>query len=115
MARYTGYFAVGIGIETLREVLLELLRDCNLEITYQTRSSIISRENMGQVSVPQLVTVEVIFDTATATEIETRITLVVKNEELPLQFNNHCRQMFEVLSQSIINNRHWDLLESIAL
>ncbi|MGL5082294.1 MAG: hypothetical protein ACRC8A_12485 [Microcoleaceae cyanobacterium] len=114
MARYTGYFAVAVGIEVLRQLLLELLEDCNLEITYQTPSSIISRENIGQVSIPQLVTVEVVFNTATATDSETRMTLVAKNEELPLQFNNHCRQMFDLLSQNIINNRHWDLLESIA-
>jgi hypothetical protein len=27
--------------------------------------------------------------------------LVVKNEELPLQQNNHCQRMFETVSQAI--------------
>ncbi|MEL7035727.1 MAG: hypothetical protein AAFO04_08955 [Cyanobacteria bacterium J06592_8] len=115
MARYTGFFVIGTRIEELREMMIEMLEPCNLEVMYETPSSIICREFIGQAPVPQLVTVEVVFDTATSTEFETKMTLVIKNEELPLQVNNHCRQMFELISKLIIDNRHWDLLESIAL
>ncbi|WP_413166356.1 hypothetical protein ACL6C3_06540 [Capilliphycus salinus ALCB114379] len=115
MARYTGFFVIGTRIDELRQMLIEMLEPCNLEVMYETPSSIICRELIGQVPVPQLVTVEVVFDTATSTESETKMTLVIKNEELPLQVNNHCRQMFELISQLIIDNRQWDLLESIAM
>jgi len=43
------------------------------------------------------------------------MNFVIKNEELPLKANNHCRQMFELVSHSIMSNRNWRLLESMAL
>ena len=43
------------------------------------------------------------------------MNFVIKNEELPLQTNNHCRQMFELVSRSVMNNNNWRLLESMAL
>lgn len=115
MARYTGFFVVAVALEDLREMLTEILQSCNLEIMYETPSSIICREKIGSASLAQLVIVEVVFDTATATPTETKMTVVAKNDELPLQMDNHCRQMFELLSQLIVDNRQWDLLESIAL
>ncbi|KKD36187.1 MAG: hypothetical protein WAN66_15095 [Limnoraphis robusta] len=115
MARYTGFFVIATPIEELRLMLIEILETCNLDMMYETPSSIICREVIGRVPVPQLVTVEVVFDTATSTDSETKMTLVIKNEELPLKVNNHCRQMFDYISKLIIDNREWELLESIAL
>ncbi|MDT9283707.1 hypothetical protein [Limnospira sp. PMC 1298.21] len=115
MARYTAFFVIAINIEDAREILIDIMESCNLDLIYQTPSSVISREAIGQVSIPQLVTVEVVFDTATSTDTETKMTVVFKNEELPLQPDNHCRQMFEFVSEMIINHRQWVLLESIAL
>ena len=115
MARYTGYFAVNVAIEDLRQMMIDILESCNLEVTYQTPSSIIAREQLGIVSLAELVIAEVVFDTATATLNETKMTVVVKNEALPLQMVNHCRQLFEQISELIVNNRKWILLESIAL
>ncbi len=96
-------------------MMIDILESCNLEITYETPSSIIARENIGQVSVSQLVIAEVVFDTATAMIDETKMKVFIKNESLPLQSHNHCREIFEQVSQLIIDNRHWVLLESIAL
>ncbi|HBW56701.1 MAG TPA: hypothetical protein DEF27_02415 [Oscillatoriales bacterium UBA8482] len=115
MARYTGFFIVNVSLEDLRPMMIDILESCNLEITYETPSSIIARENIGQVSVSQLVIGEVVFDTATAMIDETKMTVFIKNESLPLQSHNHCREIFEQVSQLIIDNRHWVLLESIAL
>jgi hypothetical protein len=39
---------------------------------------------------------------------------VIKNEELPLQVDNHCHQMFHQVQQAIAQNRHWQLVESVA-
>ena len=115
MARYTGFFIVNVGIEDLRPVMIDILESRNLEITYQTPSSIIAREALGKVTVQELVIVEVVFDTATSTVNETKMTVYVKNEALALQSVNHCREIFELISQLIIDNRQWVLLESIAL
>ncbi|WRH68599.1 MAG: hypothetical protein RSE13_10775 [Planktothrix sp. GU0601_MAG3] len=115
MARYTGFFVVNVGLEDLRPMMIDILESCNLEITYQTPSSIIARENIGQVSVNQLVIAEIVFDTATSMIDETKMTVFIKNESLPLQSHNHCREIFEQISQLIIDNRRWVLLESIAL
>ncbi|VXD13931.1 hypothetical protein [Planktothrix paucivesiculata] len=115
MARYTGFFIVNVSLEDLRPMMIDILESCNLEITYETPSSIIARENIGQVSVNQLVIGEIVFDTATSMIDETKMTVFIKNESLPLQSHNHCREIFEQVSQLIIDNRHWVLLESIAL
>lgn len=115
MARYTGFFVVNVAIDDLRYMMIDILESCNLEVTYQTPSSIIAREQLGKVSLAELVIAEVVFDTATASVNETKMTVVVKNEALPLQMTNHCRLLFEQISQLIVDNRKWVLLESIAL
>jgi hypothetical protein len=40
--------------------------------------------------------------------------LVIKNEELPLQLDNHCRQIFDLVKQSIKENRNWQMVENLA-
>ncbi|CDM95836.1 MAG: hypothetical protein P5681_06965 [Limnospira sp. PMC 894.15] len=115
MARYTAFFVIAINIQDAREILIDIMESCNLDLIYQTPSSLIAREAIGQVSISQLVTLEVVFDTATSTDTEIKMTVVLKNEELPLQPDNHCRQMFELVSEMIINHRQWVLLESMTL
>jgi len=110
MARYTS-FTVAVPIDRLRQLLVEFLQ-CYLEIIYDTADYMMAREIPGQVSYTKLVTVEVLIDKTTATETETR--LVIKNEELPLQFDNH-HQMFELVNQGIVENRHWQLIEGVAV
>jgi hypothetical protein len=39
---------------------------------------------------------------------------VVKNEELPLKSNNHCREIFNSVNQAIAENRQWHLIECVA-
>lgn len=115
MARYTGFFAIALPLGELRQLLLDLLESCNLEIMYETPSSIFAREFVGSVSKSKLVTVELIFETATSTADKTRMKLEATNAELPLQEKNHCRQLFDALTQVIIENYNWDTTESIAL
>ena len=114
MARYTCSFTVAVSVDHLRQLLVEFLHACNLEIIYDTGDYMMARESPGQVSFTKLVTVEVLIDRTTATDTETRINLVIKNEELPLQVDNHCYQMFELVNRAITENRNWQLVESIA-
>lgn len=114
MARYTCSFILSIPIHHLQPLLIELLQDCNLVVQYYTLDYILAREIPGTVSLSKMVTTEVLIDKSTATETETRMTIVVKNEELPLKLENYCRQMFEYIKQAIEQSRNWHLIESFA-
>ncbi len=114
MARYTCSFIVSVPIDHLQPLLVELLQDCNLDVQYSTADYIMAREIPGNVYFSKLVTVEVLIDKSTATETESRMSIVIKNEELALKLQNHCRQMFEFIKQAIEDCRHWHLIESLA-
>ena len=73
-----------------------------------------AREFPGRVAFAKLVTVEVLIDKSTATSQEVRMNFVIKNEELPLHLDNHCRQMFDMVQEAVAENRHWQLVESVA-
>ena len=114
MARYTCSFIVSVQSDHLLPLLVELLQDCQLDIQYHTGDYIIARQVPGNVPFPKLITVEVLIDKSKSTETETRMSIVIKNEELPLQLDNYCRQMFEFIKQAIESSRHWHLIESLA-
>jgi hypothetical protein len=115
MARYTGFFIVAVPIERLRQLVIEILQSCNLDIIYDSGDYLMARELPGMVTLPKLVTVEVLIEKSSISQLQIRIDLVIKNEELPLQSNNHCRQMFENVSKLIITNRQWKLIESMGI
>lgn len=114
MARYTCSFILAVNIENLQPLIVDLLQNCDLEIQYYTSDYVLAREIPGQVLVSQLVKVEVLIDKSTATETETRMSIVIKNEELPLRRENHCRQMFDFIRQEIERCRYWHLIESLS-
>lgn len=114
MARYTCLFTVATSVNILQRSLGELLESCNFDIIYQTGDYLMAREVPGQVAFSKLVTVEVLIDRTTATEREVRMNFVIKNEELPLQVDNHCRQMFNLVSQAIAESRQMQLIEAVA-
>ncbi|NEP20244.1 MAG: hypothetical protein F6J97_25740 [Leptolyngbya sp. SIO4C1] len=60
---------------------------------------LLAKEKPGNVSYSQLATVEVLIN-STVSDAST-INLVVKNEELPLQTNNHCQRIFEQVNAAI--------------
>ncbi len=114
MARYTCSFILSVSIDDLQPLLVDLLQANGLEVQYYNADSIMAREVPGSIAFPKLVTVEIFIDKTTATESETRMNIVIKNQELPLQLDNHCRQVFEFIKQEIEQSRHWHLIESLA-
>jgi hypothetical protein len=114
MARYTCLFTVAAPIDTLRASLVELLNSLGFDIIYQTEDYVMGRERPGKVSFSQLVVVEVLIDRTTVTGEEVQMSFVIKNEELPLQIDNHCRQVFNIFGQAMADNQHWRLIETIA-
>ncbi|PSP15826.1 MAG: hypothetical protein BRC58_10970 [Cyanobacteria bacterium QS_8_64_29] len=111
MARYTCSAVVAIPFEQLQASLAEVLQACHFDIIYDTDEYVMAREQPGRVNFSKLVTVEVLIDRTTATASEARLHFVVKNDELPLQLDNHCRQSFDALQQAVTGCQHWQLLE----
>lgn len=114
MARYTSSYTLGLPFPRIGKLVVEVLQSCPFEITYDTGEYIMAREIPGKVSFSKLASVEILIDRTTSTETETKMTLVVKNEELPLQVENHCYQMFQVVNQAIVDCRSWQIVEQVA-
>ena len=112
MARYTCSYLVKLPIDQIQPSLKEILQSCNFDVLYQTGDYLMAREIPGEVAFTKLVRVEVLTDTTTATPEEVQVNFVVKNEELPLQLDNHCRQMFNLVTRAIANDNKWQLLEN---
>ena len=114
MARYTCSFVVPASVETLQQSLIEILEECKFDIIYDTGDYLMAREIPGRVAFAKLVTVEVLIDKSVATPQELYMNFVVKNEELPLQVDNHCHQMFQVVQSAINKKENWQLVENVA-
>jgi hypothetical protein len=114
MARYTCSVIVQLSLEQLQISLIEMLKSCNLDILYDSSDYVMAREKPGKVSFAKLVTVEVLIDRTTATEEGVKMHFVVKNEELPLQVENHCKKIFDIVQQAIVSDRQWQIIENMA-
>lgn len=115
MARYTCSLTLAVtNNPNLRQAVVEVLKACGLELIYDCREYIMARETPGKVALSKLVAVEVLIDTIYSTQTKMRMSLVVKNEELPLQIDNHCHQIYKRVNQAIADNQKWQLVESVA-
>ncbi|GAB4323950.1 MAG: hypothetical protein OHK0047_08080 [Leptolyngbyaceae cyanobacterium] len=114
MARYTGFFKVAASVNNFQQLLSELLESCNFNIIYQAGDYLMAREIPGKVAYHQLVTVEVLVDKTMATNQEVQMNFVIKNEELPLQVDNHCYQVFNQVNQAVQDASCWKLIEVAA-
>lgn len=113
MARYTCSFKISLPIENLHQSLVRVFESCQFDMIYDTEDYIMGREIPGNVTFSKLVTVEGLIDKPKPTDKHVRINLVIKNEELPLQADNHCHQMFEKLKQAIDASDEWQLIELV--
>lgn len=114
MARYTSLFRVAVSLDRFRQLLTDILRSCCLDVIYASEDYLVAREVPGRVTYTKLVVVEVMIDQSPVEQAEVQMSFVVKNEELPLQMNNHCRQVFNLVNQAIAENRQWRLITSAA-
>lgn len=113
MARYTCSFTVSTPVDSIQSSLVGILHSCQFDIIYDTGDYLMAREIPGNVTFGKLVTVEVLIDKSFFTGQEIRMNFVVKNEELPLQVDNHCWQMYNIVRGAVTDNRQWQLLEAI--
>lgn len=114
MARYTSLFRVAVSLERFRQLLTDILHACSLDVIYASEDYLVAREVPGHVSYAKLVTVEVLIEHFPTKDAEVQMSFVVKNEELPLRTNNHCRHIFNLVNQAVTENRQWHLIESVA-
>ena len=114
MARYTCSFTVASSFEHFQPLLVKVLEACAFEVIYDTGDYIMARERPGRVAFARLVTVEVLIDKTTATARGVGINFVVKNEELPLQVDNHCRQMYDQFMEELSSREDLQLIEKAA-
>ncbi|MGB3492637.1 MAG: hypothetical protein WBA57_07905 [Elainellaceae cyanobacterium] len=108
MARYTSLYRSIAPSPNVKEFLFDMLRSCNFDVIYDRGDYLFAREVPGKVDYSKLVTVEVLIDQPIAALRETdgqlHMNVVVKNEELPLQVNNHCRQKFNLVNNAVLSN-----------
>lgn len=102
MARYTSSFVVNASLQEVPDLLSQILESSGFGLVYQATDYLMAKEPPGQVSLSQLVSVEVLIESTLAKEDEVPVTFVVKNDELPLNPNNHCQQRFQAL-QTVLN------------
>jgi hypothetical protein len=113
MARYTCSYIVNLCLEDIQTCLKDIFNNCNCNLIYDTADYFMARENPGKIHFSRLVTIEVLPDNLNQ-ENKLRLNFVVKNEELPLQRNNHCQQLFDLLQQIIAEDYQWKLEGEIA-
>jgi hypothetical protein len=101
MARYTNFFMTGSSQEEINQALVTAIEACDLNLVYQDPVCIVAKERPGQVTFAQLATVELLINPPTLESGGSKIDLVVKNEELPLRTQNHCREIFTRVNQAI--------------
>jgi hypothetical protein len=115
MARYTSLFKIAVPKNQVVDLMVDSLKSCQLDIVYTSPDYVMAKELLVEkVAFAKLVTVEALFDRSVRTDSEVRVNVVVKNEELPLQNDNHCRKMFEIINKAVAENPQWKLLESAA-
>lgn len=113
MSRYVSCYLVTTALEDFPSLIEGIFKACDFNVIYQSIDYIMAREVPGRVSFSKLVTVEVLVDSTKATTTQVQVDLVVKNDELPLQINNHCRQLFNKITDALAESPQWHLLESV--
>jgi hypothetical protein len=113
MSRYVCHFSVNLSSQNVRSPLKKLLEACRMETIYELEDYLMAREIPGQVSFAKLVRVEILIDVSTTNPDAVKLSFVVKNEELPLNANNHCRQAFDLLRMAIDRYYHWQPVNSL--
>lgn len=109
MARYTCTYLVGLPEQEMLASLKAILQECDLNLTYETGGYIMAKEKPGNVSFTKLVELEVLFDRNKANKGNIQVDFVVKNEELPLQTDNHCHEVFQSIQKVVNSQKPWQL------
>lgn len=108
MARYICSYHVGLSEKDLIVSLKDIFTECDLELIYERGGYIMAKEKPGKVAFPKLVELEVLYDRTKKLQGKIQVDLVAKNEELPLQTNNHCHVVFTDIKSVIQGKKTWE-------
>ncbi|MGH2416449.1 MAG: hypothetical protein ACRDEA_22705 [Microcystaceae cyanobacterium] len=109
MARYSCSYSVNTSVEQIPSLLVQILQKCEFEVIHQSVNYIKAREISAQALFSKLVTVDIFIDPVEEKNGRVPLTWVVKNDELTLHLDNHCRRQFERLQRAIANECQWHL------
>ena len=112
MSRYVCHFLANLSPQAVRSPLKMLFEACGMDTMYETDDYVMARETPGGVVFTKLVTCEVSIDLVDPTVETVKLSFLVKNEELPLNPNNHCRQVFELLQVAVAHNYDWEPVDN---
>ncbi len=113
MARYTSSFVANATLEQVPQLLTQVLESCDLRVVYQATDYLMAKETPGKVAFSKLVSIEVLIESTIAKKNEVPVTFVVKNDELPLNPDNHCQQRFQQLQTVLKQSQEWRLTTAI--
>jgi hypothetical protein len=101
-----------VSIQEIYSVLAEILESCQLQVDFQANDYLMAKEKDQDVSFLKLVHVDIIIDLATGNEKNTTVNIVVKNEELAVNKNNHAFAKMEQIKQVISDKYEAELLSN---
>lgn len=108
MARYTNSLKAAGPIQVVQQSVASILGACDMDLIHSTKDYVVAKERPGHVTYSKLTMVEVLIDGVAADEaIEedaSTLTIIVKNEELPLSRDNHCQKVFDAVHQALTSN-----------
>ncbi len=113
MSRYVCHFLVNLSPQHVRLPLTMLFKACGMDTMYETDDYVMAREIPGQIIFTKLVTAEVSIDVSNTNPDLVKLSFLVKNEELPLNPHNHCRQIFDLLRAAIAHNYDWESIDNL--
>lgn len=99
MARYTCSFTITRSRQEAQTLVEQVFQACELDTIYAAGDYLVARETPGKISFDKLVTVEALIDGQASQPEAAILHFIIKSEELPLQADNHCRQLSERLSR----------------
>ncbi|MDA0672891.1 MAG: hypothetical protein O3C67_04185 [Cyanobacteria bacterium] len=104
MARYSTLIKAQSSLPSLRQVLLNTLASCDLDLIYDNDDYLVAKERPGDVRLNCLATVEVLINPPTLSNPSAQVNLVVTNEELPLKRDNHCQRLFQLVNHALASH-----------
>ena len=107
MARYTSSFIANAPLEQVPVLLTQVLESSDFGVVYQTNGYLMAKEIPGKVPFSKIVSVEILIENTVAKTNEVPVTFVVKNDELPLNTDNHCQQKFQQLQETLEQSQEW--------
>jgi len=106
MARYAATLLVIATENHIRTGIREALTSTGFELVFESNDYLMAREIPGQVKFSLLTSAEILIDLKYS-KSEASLVIIVKNEQLPLNKDNHCQTVFDRLKQTLIDYDQW--------